>query len=170
MYCWLSPGSGVRTSRKIDSSSRSCCGECGCGIFFSMASFFHQYYMTEMAPAIAALFGIGLVIMWKDYRSGSWRGWLLPLALIATVAEQIYILKSYPTWGQWMIPLLVVRNFTHLRSPGQVLLHRRGVLQRCEFLQPQGAARITGHAPVPSRRERYRPHFGPIRHRRTFEL
>src|SRR5438128_1471570 len=78
------------------------------GIFFSVAGFFHQYYMTEMAPAIAALFGIGLVTMWQDYRRPGWRGWLLPLALIATVAEQIYILSSYPTWGQWMIPLMVV--------------------------------------------------------------
>src|SRR5438874_4876370 len=78
------------------------------GIFFSVAGFFHQYYMTEMAPAIAALFGIGLVTMWQDYRRSGWRGWLLPLALIATVAEQIYILTSYPAWGQWMIPLMVV--------------------------------------------------------------
>ncbi len=78
------------------------------GIFFSVASFFHQYYMTEMAPAIAALFGIGLVTMWKDFRNGGWRGWLLPLALVATVAEQIYLLNAYPTWGQWMIPLIVV--------------------------------------------------------------
>src|SRR5438105_2848534 len=78
------------------------------GIFFSVAGFFHQYYMTEMAPAIAALFGIGLVTMWQDYRRPGWRGWLLPLALIATVAEQVYILTSYPAWGQWMIPLMVV--------------------------------------------------------------
>src|SRR6266567_1868426 len=78
------------------------------GTFFSVAGFFHQYYMTEMAPAIAALFGIGLVTMWQDYRRNGWRGWLLPLALVATVAEQVHILSSYPTWGQWMIPLLVV--------------------------------------------------------------
>ena len=75
------------------------------GIFFSVAGFFHQYYMTEMAPAIAALFGIGLVTMWQDYRRPGWRGWLLPFALIATAAEQIYILKSYPTWNQILIPL-----------------------------------------------------------------
>src|SRR6266516_4365844 len=78
------------------------------GTFFSVAGFFHQYYMTEMAPAIAALFGIGLVTMWQDYRRAGWRGWLLPLALLATVAEQVYILTSYPAWGQWMIPLMVV--------------------------------------------------------------
>jgi len=78
------------------------------GIFFSVASFFHQYYMTVMAPAIAALFGIGVVTMWQDYRRGGWRGWLLPIALVATVAEQVYILSQYPTWGQRLIPPLVV--------------------------------------------------------------
>jgi 4-amino-4-deoxy-L-arabinose transferase-like glycosyltransferase len=78
------------------------------GIFFSVAGFFHQYYMTEMAPAIAALFGIGLVTMWKDYRQNGWRGWLLPLVLVVTLAEQVYLLNAYPTWGRWMIPLIVV--------------------------------------------------------------
>ncbi|MBV9689065.1 MAG: glycosyltransferase family 39 protein [Ktedonobacteraceae bacterium] len=78
------------------------------GTFFSVAGFFHQYYMTEMAPAIAALFGIGIVTMWQDYRRGGWRGWLLPLALIATIAEQVHILTGYPAWGQWLIPLMVV--------------------------------------------------------------
>jgi 4-amino-4-deoxy-L-arabinose transferase-like glycosyltransferase len=78
------------------------------GIFFSIASFFHQYYLTVMAPAIAALFGIGVVTMWQDYRRGGWRGWLLPIALAATIAEQVYILSYYPTWGRWLIPPLVV--------------------------------------------------------------
>src|SRR5438128_215565 len=78
------------------------------GIFFSVAGFFHQYYMTVMAPSIAALFGIGLVTMWQDYRRPGWRGWLLPFALIVTAAEQIYILNSYPTWGQVLIPIIAV--------------------------------------------------------------
>ena len=46
---------------------------------FSIAGFFHSYYMTTMAPAICALFGIGVVVMWQDYQQRSWRGWLLPL-------------------------------------------------------------------------------------------
>jgi 4-amino-4-deoxy-L-arabinose transferase-like glycosyltransferase len=78
------------------------------GIFFSVAGFFHPYYMTEMAPGIAALVGIGLVMMWQDYRRNGWKGWLLPLALAVTIVEQVYILSAYPTWGSWMIPLLVV--------------------------------------------------------------
>jgi 4-amino-4-deoxy-L-arabinose transferase-like glycosyltransferase len=78
------------------------------GIFFSVAGFIHEYYLTVMAPAITALCGIGLVTMWQDYRRTGWRGWLLPLALIATAAEQVYILTSYPEWGRWMIPPIIV--------------------------------------------------------------
>src|SRR5947209_5099658 len=106
------------------------------GIFFSVASFFHQYYFTVMAPAIAALFGIGVVTMWQDFRRGGWRGWLLPLALVATVAEQVYILSQYPTWEQGLIPPLVVLGVIavgaliiariaprlHLKAPGRRFL------------------------------------------------
>jgi 4-amino-4-deoxy-L-arabinose transferase-like glycosyltransferase len=76
------------------------------GIYFSFASIAHEYYLTEMAPGIAALVGIGIVIMWQDYRRSGWRGWLLPLALIVTAAVQLSMLGSYPAWGQWMIPLI----------------------------------------------------------------
>ncbi|BCL83582.1 glycosyl transferase [Ktedonobacteria bacterium brp13] len=78
------------------------------GIFFSVASFFHEYYLTVMAPAVAALCGIGLVVMWRDYRRSGWRGWLLPAALLLTGALQILLLNSYPAWGRRMIPLLIV--------------------------------------------------------------
>src|SRR5215467_7015226 len=78
------------------------------GIFFSVAGFIHEYYLTVMAPALAALCGIGLVTMWQEYRRRGWRSWLLPLALIATAAEQVFILTNYPDWGRWMIPLLIV--------------------------------------------------------------
>src|SRR6266496_2137825 len=37
-------------------------------VFFSAATFFHQYYLSTFAPAICALFGIGVVVMWQDYR------------------------------------------------------------------------------------------------------
>src|SRR5919108_5445519 len=46
--------------------------------FFSIAGFFHTYYMVMIAPSIAALAGIGLVALWRDYRSSGWRGWALP--------------------------------------------------------------------------------------------
>jgi 4-amino-4-deoxy-L-arabinose transferase-like glycosyltransferase/putative flippase GtrA len=78
------------------------------GVFFSISQFFHQYYMTTFAPAICALFGIGLVVMWQDYRRGGWRAWLLPLALVATAAQQIFFIASNPAWGSWLIPLIAL--------------------------------------------------------------
>ena len=78
------------------------------GVFFSVAGFFHQYYLTVMAPSICALFGIGVVVMWNDYRRRGWRGWLLPIAVILTAAEQIYIISAEPAWGTWLIPVITV--------------------------------------------------------------
>lgn len=104
------------------------------GSFFSIAGFFHQYYMITFAPAICALFGIGLVLMWQDYRRSGWRGWLLPLALVMTAGEQVYLIQGNPAWGIALIPLIAlpcvlvalvlcaVRVFPHLRVNTQVLL------------------------------------------------
>lgn len=75
--------------------------------FFSVATFIHQYYLVIMAPAICALFGIGLVVLWRDYHRPGWRAWMLPLALVITVIEQVHILTHYPAWGRWLIPLIV---------------------------------------------------------------
>ncbi|MGH2510120.1 MAG: glycosyltransferase family 39 protein, partial [Ktedonobacteraceae bacterium] len=76
--------------------------------FFSISGFFHQYYMTTFAPAICALFGIGLVLMWQDYRNAGWRGWLLPLALVVTAWEQVNIISNNPAWGTELIPLIAI--------------------------------------------------------------
>jgi 4-amino-4-deoxy-L-arabinose transferase-like glycosyltransferase len=78
------------------------------GIFFSVANFFHQYYLSTLAPAICALFGIGIVVMWQDYRKRGWRGWLLPVALLLTALEQIHIISSDPSWGTWLIPVIAL--------------------------------------------------------------
>jgi 4-amino-4-deoxy-L-arabinose transferase-like glycosyltransferase len=75
--------------------------------FFSIAGFFHTYYMVMIAPSIAALAGIGLVALWRDYRSSGWRGWALPLALLVTAGVQAYLLSSYPGWSSWLTPLVV---------------------------------------------------------------
>jgi 4-amino-4-deoxy-L-arabinose transferase-like glycosyltransferase len=72
--------------------------------FFTLDGNFHQYYMTEMAPGLSALVGIGVVTMWQDYRQPGWRGWLLPIALVATAAAQLYMLLSYPSYERWLSP------------------------------------------------------------------
>ena len=57
-----------------------------------------------MAPAVAALGGIGVMTLWKDYRSSDRHWWLLPLVLVGIAALQAYILLNYPVWRAWLIP------------------------------------------------------------------
>ncbi|GCE26750.1 dolichyl-phosphate-mannose--protein mannosyltransferase [Dictyobacter alpinus] len=80
--------------------------------FFSVAGFFHSYYLVIIAPALCALVGIGLVTLWNDYRKrdrGDWRTWALPVALLLTVAEQVYLLSVYGSpWSTILTPVVAV--------------------------------------------------------------
>ena len=76
------------------------------GAFFSVAEFFHPYYTVMLAPAIAAPAAIGVTVLWRAYRSGGWRGLLLPLTLAVTAGVQAYILRDYPDWSRWLTPLV----------------------------------------------------------------
>ncbi|MBV9454445.1 MAG: glycosyltransferase family 39 protein, partial [Rubrobacter sp.] len=71
--------------------------------FFSVAGMFHRYYLVMLAPAIAALAGIGATVLWNDYRSPGWRGWLLPFMLVGVAAVQDYTLVAYyEGWPLWL--------------------------------------------------------------------
>jgi len=62
-------------------------------IYFSYnTGLFHSYYLTMMAPPIAALTGIGIVSMWEMYKEGGWKSWFLPVALLANSAVQLLML------------------------------------------------------------------------------
>lgn len=62
-------------------------------IYFSFTTgLFHPYYLTMMAPPIAALTGIGIVSMWEMYEEGGVKSWLLPLSLIADGSIELLIL------------------------------------------------------------------------------
>ncbi|QWU16775.1 Dolichyl-phosphate-mannose-protein mannosyltransferase [Paenibacillus sophorae] len=77
--------------------------------FFSIAGFFHQYYLIMMAPPIAALTGAGFVKLWSLYRERTdWLSWLLPAAILATAGFEWYILNPYKeTIGAgWSIGIL----------------------------------------------------------------
>jgi len=78
------------------------------GAFFSVAGFYHTYYLVMMAPAIAALTGIGLVSLWRLYRSSIRRLWpVLPASLLAVAAVQARLLSAYPSWSRWLTPLIL---------------------------------------------------------------
>lgn len=81
-------------------------------VVFSFAQgIFHKYYLVMLAPAIAALVGAGSVALWDAYRAGwttgGWRGWLLPLALLVTVAWEARILLWYMPFSLVLIGLVL---------------------------------------------------------------
>jgi hypothetical protein len=63
-----------------------------------------DYYTVMMAPAVAALFGVGGAELWRLYRTGGRRGWLLPAAVAVTVAWQMKIVSDYPSWWPLLAP------------------------------------------------------------------
>jgi 4-amino-4-deoxy-L-arabinose transferase-like glycosyltransferase len=65
-------------------------------IYFSFTSgMFHPYYLTMLAPPIAALAGIGIASMWELYKEGGWKSWILPIAFIVDGLVQLLILSYY---------------------------------------------------------------------------
>jgi 4-amino-4-deoxy-L-arabinose transferase-like glycosyltransferase len=77
------------------------------GVFFSVAGYYHSYYLVMLGPPVAALAAIGVQGGWEAYRRSRRLGWLLPLALIGTGALQAYLLASYPAWASWLTPTVL---------------------------------------------------------------
>lgn len=56
---------------------------------------FHSYYLTMLAPPVAALAGIGITSMWEFHKEGGWKSWLLPIALLSNGAVQLLMLSYF---------------------------------------------------------------------------
>lgn len=78
------------------------------GIFFSVAGFFHTYYLVMIAPAICALAAIELTALWQEYCQSNWRGWLLSATLLITAAVQAVMLLPYNGFRQILIPAILI--------------------------------------------------------------
>lgn len=67
--------------------------------FFSVARVYNVYYLVMLTPAICALAGIGQPILWREYVGASWRGWLLPAAILLCAVVQATSLATWPQIG-----------------------------------------------------------------------
>lgn len=71
------------------------------GIFFSIAGFFHEYYLSTMAAPLAALVGIGVAELWKLRKKNYWLGIGLILATTGgTLIFQYWTAQSF-TQNLW---------------------------------------------------------------------
>jgi len=76
--------------------------------FFTVAGFFHAYYLAMIAPPLAALVGIGLTRLWTLYRKHLLLAGLVSIAACAaTLLVQVSIANGYVTSLTWIIPAAV---------------------------------------------------------------
>jgi 4-amino-4-deoxy-L-arabinose transferase-like glycosyltransferase len=108
------------------------------GAFFSVANFFHSYYLVTLGPPIAALAAISISAAWREFRSHSRGAWLLPIAFFGTALVQLQILSYYPTWNPWLTPVVVggtaagaaVLLYALIRSHRRRPLHHNALISR----------------------------------------
>ncbi|MFC0111592.1 hypothetical protein [Kibdelosporangium aridum] len=74
------------------------------GFVFSASEVAHTAYVASLAPAIAALSALGIVMFWRAYRRGGRQGWLLQAAVAAELAWCAWLWSHYPNflpWAKW---------------------------------------------------------------------
>lgn len=72
-------------------------------VVFSFSSgTFHPYYTTAMAPAVAAITGMGGVMMWQAYRESRAWAWVLPVGVGVTGAWSFAVLRRTPEFVPWL--------------------------------------------------------------------
>lgn len=78
-------------------------------IFFSFTKGgFHTYYLTTMAPPIAALTGIGFIDMLSFYKANDKKALFLPISIIITAAIQMSILYYNHTKSKGYLPIIII--------------------------------------------------------------
>jgi hypothetical protein len=77
------------------------------GTFSLMAGIFHAYYTVALAPAIAAVVGIGGALLWQR-RAAVWARIVLALALAATAVWAFVLLSRSADFLPWLEDVVLV--------------------------------------------------------------
>jgi hypothetical protein len=116
------------------------------GITFSyMQGIIHPYYMVALAPAIAALVGVGAAALWQQGLGWLGRG-TLAVGVAVTTWWSLELLDRSPTWLPWLRWIVVVAGVLAviaILAAGLVPVRRLG---RAMTLGPLGLSLIAGLA------------------------
>ncbi|MBN6051993.1 glycosyltransferase family 39 protein [Nonomuraea sp. RK-328] len=96
-------------------------------VFSFSSGTFHPYYTTAMAPAVAAITGMGGVLMWRAFRRSRTWAWVLPLAVAVTGGWSFAVLRRAPDfvpWLAWAVLAATVLAVAGLAPAGLVLAGR----------------------------------------------
>ncbi len=74
------------------------------GTFFTVAEFFHAYYLVMLGAPLAALVGMGIMSLWRLRESRPVMAWLLiGTAAFGTILFQVYTIHQYIDAAWWVI-------------------------------------------------------------------
>ena len=95
------------------------------GIYSVMSNIPHTAYMASLAPPLAALSGVGIVLFWRWYRAGSWAWWLLPVAVALELAWALYLWSGYDSFLPWVKPVAIAAGVAGIAIMVAARLSRR---------------------------------------------
>jgi 4-amino-4-deoxy-L-arabinose transferase-like glycosyltransferase len=67
----------------------------------------HSYYVVTLAPALAAVSGVGAVELWRGWREGTHAAWAAPVTIALTAVWASVIASSSTGYRDWLVPLLI---------------------------------------------------------------
>lgn len=75
-------------------------------VSFALAHQYQSFYLVMLAPPIAALVGITLKVLIRQYHlsdMNNWQYYLLPLAIVTTACLQAWFVNPYYPWLSWLM-------------------------------------------------------------------
>jgi 4-amino-4-deoxy-L-arabinose transferase-like glycosyltransferase len=70
-------------------------------VFSLMTGIIHPYYTSSLAPAVAAIVGVGVTILWRRRDQGTARLLLSSVLAVSAVLSYVLLGRS-PTWHPWL--------------------------------------------------------------------
>ncbi|HYA31268.1 MAG TPA: hypothetical protein VED67_00810, partial [Thermodesulfovibrionales bacterium] len=102
-------------------------------LFFSFTTTFaHTYYIATIAPPLAALVGIGAVVMYREYLADGWKGWLLVGAVLVTGLLQALFLSYVTAWSGLLIPLVLLGTIGCSGILAYLRIREHAISQYCQ--------------------------------------
>jgi 4-amino-4-deoxy-L-arabinose transferase-like glycosyltransferase len=103
----------------------------------------HTAYVAILAPPLAALTAVGVVLGVRDLREREWRAWLLPTMVVANAAWAVFLSRDYTGFLPWLVPVVLASAATALAALSVALLRRRAEKQTATPERVAVTARVT---------------------------
>ena len=107
-------------------------------VVFSMTSgTIHPYYVVAMAPAVAALVGIGVPYIWKAYVRCTHVSWIVPLTIATATITSVIILGYRNDWLilTWLVGVAgVIAIGIAVISPTYISMRLRRMMLACAVI------------------------------------